>query len=450
MFTLIEVLTVTLIVGILTAILVSNISSKNEQQETAVNADLSKLQTAIDKYQLDHKGDFPISITEGESDSSIPTLGHPKNVDFQSLYPTYLSEIPENNGTYYWIDFHGKVYHSTVDNPKDFRKEATGLSWTPNENASAYIIYEVTNNLISSSHNNNGKKLGKFKGSTSFYVPPTYSEDGTYLIIVVDADGNESAPITTIEELPDVIAPTIDESPLETPIVEEITPTVESSTEESLSTEPITAEQEVLIQYPTNRMVAASDSHTLVVDESGVLWSFGSNRYGQLGYAENSGTTRPNPVPKQVLTNVQSVAVGRHHTLAVKENGELWSFGRNKNGQLGHNTNFNTRNPNHEPQLVMTDVQFVSTGSSHTLVIKTNGELWTFGDNQYGQLGHEGPSTSVPQLVMTDVQSVSSGGKHSLVVKTNGELWSFGYNYHGQLGYVETVGLETRITFRSR
>lgn len=128
--------------------------------------------------------------------------------------------------------------------------------------------------------------------------------------------------------------------------------------------------------------------HTLIVKENGELWTFGYNYHEQLGHTENKGTSNPNPIPKQVMTNVRSVSGGGNHTLVVKENSELWSFGYNYHGQLGFNENSSTANGS--PKMVMTNVKKVSTGYYHTLVIKSNGGLWSFGEDYYGQLGQTG------------------------------------------------------------
>jgi alpha-tubulin suppressor-like RCC1 family protein len=120
-----------------------------------------------------------------------------------------------------------------------------------------------------------------------------------------------------------------------------------------------------------------------------------------------------------------------NHSLVVKTDGSLWAFGDNSYGQLGDGTIFSRSTP----VKVMDGVASVSTGLLHSLVLQSDGTLWAFGYNGSGALG-DGTTTnrSTPVRVMTGVSSVSAGGSHSLVVKTDGSLWAFGFNYYGQLG----------------
>jgi alpha-tubulin suppressor-like RCC1 family protein len=81
-------------------------------------------------------------------------------------------------------------------------------------------------------------------------------------------------------------------------------------------------------------------------------------------------------------------------------------------------------------------VSSVALGDSHTCAVKTDGSLWCWGNNFYGQLG-DGTNTSrnTPvQIMSSGVSSVSLGGDHTCAVKTDGSLWCWGYNNYGQLG----------------
>jgi hypothetical protein len=87
--------------------------------------------------------------------------------------------------------------------------------------------------------------------------------------------------------------------------------------------------------------VAAGDAHSLAVREDGTLWAWGRNWAGQLG----DGTTTRRSTPVQVLTNVRSVTAGGYHSLAVREDGTLWAWGWNGVGQLGDGTTENRSTP---------------------------------------------------------------------------------------------------------
>ena len=84
----------------------------------------------------------------------------------------------------------------------------------------------------------------------------------------------------------------------------------------------------------------------------------------------------------------------------------------------------------------MSNVASVSLGSfGHSAAITTDGDLYTWGYNSFGELGDgttEGKST--PIKIMSDVASVSLGDHHSAAITTDGDLYTWGYNYYGQLG----------------
>lgn len=129
-----------------------------------------------------------------------------------------------------------------------------------------------------------------------------------------------------------------------------------------------------------------------------------------------------------------SVSTGAGHTLAIKTDGTLWAWGNNNYGQLGTNGVGNVT----IPTKVGTDNDWVavSTNYSVSMARKANGTLWTWGNNDFGQLGDGSNfmSTIPLQLPGNDWQAFSAGAEHCLAVKTNGTLWAWGNNNYGQLG----------------
>ncbi|CAG7644615.1 hypothetical protein PAECIP111802_03332 [Paenibacillus allorhizosphaerae] len=125
---------------------------------------------------------------------------------------------------------------------------------------------------------------------------------------------------------------------------------------------------------------------------------------------------------------------GTMHTLAVS-NGEVWAWGTNTYGQLGSGTTFGRG----EPLKVagMTNVRSVSTGFDHSLVLKNDGTVWAMGDNAYGQLG-DGTNTRrlspVQVQGLADVKAISTNQYRSFAVKNDGTVWAWGNNDYAFLG----------------
>jgi alpha-tubulin suppressor-like RCC1 family protein len=182
------------------------------------------------------------------------------------------------------------------------------------------------------------------------------------------------------------------------------------------------------------RQVAAGDNHTVVVKRDGSLWAWGFNIYGQLG--DGTWANKSSPVQIGTDTNGQSVTAGSGHTLALKTDGTLWAWGYNYFGQLGDGTVYNSKN---SPVQVgtATNWQSVVAGAYQTLALKTDGTLWAWGFNTYGQLGDGtavNKSSPVQIGTTTNWQSVAAGYGHTVAIKNDGTLWAWGWNPYGQLG----------------
>ncbi len=168
------------------------------------------------------------------------------------------------------------------------------------------------------------------------------------------------------------------------------------------------------------------------------LWLWGNNDFGRLG--TNDVTHRSSPV-QTVSGGIvwrQIATMGRSsHTAAIKTDGTLWTWGNNANGRLG------TNNITHRSSPVQTvsggnNWRQVSTGEAYTTAIKTDGTLWLWGLNSSGQLGTNNiTSRSSPVQTVssgTNWQQVSAGVIHTAAIKTDGTLWMWGANSLGRLG----------------
>jgi len=185
--------------------------------------------------------------------------------------------------------------------------------------------------------------------------------------------------------------------------------------------------------------VAQGGYHTLAITSNGNLWSWGRNDYGQLGSGDYVDRIFPTPIASDwdynVFSTIVIVSAREFHSIALKTNGTLWSWGYNGYGQLGTGDTFTTEAP---IQIgVNSDWSILTAGSNHTLGLKTNLTLWAWGYNYSGQLG-DGTQTDryTPRQIgtATDWAQTTAGYWHTLVLKTSGTLWTWGYNAFGQLG----------------
>ncbi|MDQ0059920.1 RCC1 domain-containing protein [Paenibacillus harenae] len=237
-------------------------------------------------------------------------------------------------------------------------------------------------------------------------------------------------------------------------------------------------------------MVSAGGSHSLVLRQDGTVWAWGNNYWGALGdgsttdrYAPvqiksikevdrvaaddshslallNDGTvwewgiTMPsaswddptaNPTPAQVTDNLgnkfdSAVAIseGSQHHLALKSDGTVWAWGKNYSGQLGDGTSsddYYTRNIDQVKGL--DSVTAISAGAAHNLAINSDGTVWAWGENLFGQLGDGSTTdrhTPVQVQGLDSVTAIFAGTWHSLALKSDGTVWVWGGNDHGQLG----------------
>ncbi|MCL1983198.1 MAG: hypothetical protein FWG53_08975 [Clostridiales bacterium] len=200
---------------------------------------------------------------------------------------------------------------------------------------------------------------------------------------------------------------------------------------------PICINEKVLAAAGSDRYiaVAAGECHSLAIKDDGSLWAWGLNTDGQLG----DGTTADRRRPVKIMDGVVSVAAGSYHSLAIKEDGSLWAWGWNGDGQIGNGAAGDVVTVDGDcvlsPVKVMDDVTYVAAGFYQSFAIAAESSLWAWGWNGYGSLG-DGTmeNRASPVKIMDGAAAVASGDGHSLAIKTDGSLWVWGWNSDGQLG----------------
>ncbi|SMB96533.1 Alpha-tubulin suppressor [Thermanaeromonas toyohensis ToBE] len=194
-------------------------------------------------------------------------------------------------------------------------------------------------------------------------------------------------------------------------------------------------------------IAAALGSHSLALKSDGTVWAWGYNYYGQLG--DGTTTNRYTPVQVQGLSNVVAIAAGGSYSLALKSDGTVCAWGYNGQGQLGDGTTTNRYTPVQvQNQNLQSSVVAIATHGNHSLALKSDGTVWAWGANAYGQLG-DGTTTNrlTPVQVwnLSGVVAIAGGGNHSLALKSDGTVWAWGYNGAGQLGDGTTISRYTPV-----
>jgi alpha-tubulin suppressor-like RCC1 family protein len=170
------------------------------------------------------------------------------------------------------------------------------------------------------------------------------------------------------------------------------------------------------------------------IKNDGTLWTWGKNLAGKLGIG-NVGTVRTYPTQVGLADDWAFISVSITHTLALKEDGSLFVWGRNEDHELGLNDptdNYDT------PQAQVGTWKSVAAGLFVSIGIKTDGSMWAWGRNANGRtgLGLTEGATSVPTRIglENDWKTVVSSNDHSIAQKEDGRIYGWGSNYSGQLG----------------
>ncbi|XP_069694063.1 probable E3 ubiquitin-protein ligase HERC1 isoform X1 [Periplaneta americana] len=175
-----------------------------------------------------------------------------------------------------------------------------------------------------------------------------------------------------------------------------------------------------------------SDGHTLALTDDGKVFSWGDGDYGKLGHGNCTTQKQPRLVGGALSGKVvKFIHAGYRHSAAITEDGELYTWGEGDHGRLGHG-DYNGRNM---PTLVrdLSGVGSVACGSAHTIALSADGKtVWSFGSADNGKLGHgDTQKTSRPKVVEAlqglYIRKVAAGSQFSLALTTNGQLYTWGF-----------------------
>jgi alpha-tubulin suppressor-like RCC1 family protein len=209
--------------------------------------------------------------------------------------------------------------------------------------------------------------------------------------------------------------------------------------------------------------IGEADDTDVAVDASGDVWGWGWNEGGQLCTGDT--TNEKTPVELSNLSHVIAAAGGGTHMTYLLANGTVEACGQNNDGQLGDGTTTDNLKPVKVKGLPSSPVTAITAGPSSSTALLKNGQVWDWGQNNYGQLGDNQRTISdVPVHVVLPAPAaeVYAGGDNqkngqSLALLTNGQVWGWGNNQAGQLGNgttksvnklpVEATSLPSGVTF---
>jgi alpha-tubulin suppressor-like RCC1 family protein/predicted transcriptional regulator len=191
--------------------------------------------------------------------------------------------------------------------------------------------------------------------------------------------------------------------------------------------------------------IAGGAGHALALKSDGTVWSWGQNDVGQRGdgtfIQHPNDDANGNPVPGMVkgLTNVTSISAGYLFSVALEDNGTVWTWGWNMFGELGDGIPGNAQMNSTTPVQVtgLTNVTAITSGEDYTLALKNDGTVWIWGEyDGYQLINNEPPYYYVPTQVqnLSDIVSISANWKNNMALDKNGVIWAWGDDEYGQLG----------------
>ena len=188
--------------------------------------------------------------------------------------------------------------------------------------------------------------------------------------------------------------------------------------------------------------VCCGSWNTIALKDDGSMWTWGQNLQGQCGFSKLTPITAPSKVG--VDLDWLSVSAGDSNFMAIKKNGTLWGSGAGSilNQPGVATSNFVQINQD-------TDWSRISCGDNHATALKTNGDMWTWGDNSLGQLGVGAAQgfTFAPIRVgnLSTWKVMATGDQQVYAIQVDGTLWAWGQNAHGQLAQGDLVNRFTPV-----
>jgi alpha-tubulin suppressor-like RCC1 family protein len=215
------------------------------------------------------------------------------------------------------------------------------------------------------------------------------------------------------------------------------------------------------LEFPANARIQSMScgySHILFITTNSKLYAYGSNKYGQLGCSETVKiASTPRLVDTGNLGAISAISCGHYFSALITVNGEVYSCGLNKHGQLGLNNLQIRRSYEWQRVETLSEIQQIACGWSHCLALDKEGRVFGWGRADKGQLGAEETKVNAAPAIITDAENISlrcnavfCGAEHSVMVaKDRCTIYFCGWNEHGNSGLGNTDNIYKPTIIRS-
>jgi alpha-tubulin suppressor-like RCC1 family protein len=202
---------------------------------------------------------------------------------------------------------------------------------------------------------------------------------------------------------------------------------------------PVTVTTSGVLSGKTITAVAGGEAHSIALTSDGTVYTWGHNFIGQLGNGNLTDSNVPVAVTGLSGKTITAVAGGGTHSIALASDGTVYTWGFNFYGQLGNGNNTNSNVAVAVTGLSGKTITAIAGGLNHSIALATDGTVYTWGDNFSGQLGNGTNNASNVPVAVTGlsgktITAVAGGGVHSIALAPDGTVYTWGENYFGQLG----------------
>jgi alpha-tubulin suppressor-like RCC1 family protein len=185
------------------------------------------------------------------------------------------------------------------------------------------------------------------------------------------------------------------------------------------------------------KMIGCGYAHSIVLTQTGEMFTFGVGTYGQLGLNGTHMEIDPQRVkPPRGAGRWTAIAAGAHHSLAVTHKGRIYAWGQNKYGQLGLSGTSEWQTPQRVRGLIDDEKEWkvLAAGDRYSIAVGKSGKVYMWGNNHNAEEGWENKPFVVHALTGKGVTQVAAGVFHTMVLTKDRKVYAWGWGHYGQLG----------------